>query len=262
MEATVPVLLEWREAVAVLRFNRPDQMNALTGGMVEQIIDALDAIEKNADCRALILCGSGGNFMAGADIKDYAQQSGQAFQGFQDSAARIYPRLEAMAIPVIAAVEGYALGGGFEIALACDLIVAHPAASLGLPEVKLGLVPGGGGTQRLARKIGPNRAADLLMTGRFVAAPELLQWGVVNRVSENVLEEALALAGQIARHPAGAVASIKRLNQSAWTEGGSLEAGLAAEREAVCALFLTGDGMERIRAFVERSERRKARQPK
>ena len=253
------IVLEMRESVAILRFNRPDQMNALTGGMVEQIISTLDAIEKNTDCRALVLCGSSGNFMAGADIKDYARQSAQAFQDFQDSAARIYPRLEAMAIPVIAAVEGYALGGGFEIALACDLIVAHPAANLGLPEVKLGLVPGGGGTQRLARKIGPNRAADLLLTGRFIPATELLQWGVVNRVSDTVLDEALALAQQIAKHPAGAVASIKRLNKIAWMEGAGLSAGLAVERDAVCSLFLTGDGMERIRAFVERSERRKAK---
>jgi enoyl-CoA hydratase/carnithine racemase len=253
------IALEMRESVAILRFDRPDQMNAMTGGMVEEIVAALDAIGKNLDCHALVLCGSGGNFMAGADIKDYARQTAQAFQDFQDSAARIYPTLEGMAIPVIAAVEGYALGGGFEIALACDLIVAHPAANLGLPEVKLGLVPGGGGTQRLARKIGPNRAADILLTGRFIAATELQQWGVVNRVAENVLDEAITLAQQIAKYPAGAVANIKRLNKIAWMEGGSLASGLVAERDAVCSLFLTGDGMERIRAFVERSERRKAK---
>jgi enoyl-CoA hydratase/carnithine racemase len=247
------------DEAAILTFSRPDQMNALTGAMVEEILGHVDACNADATIRALVLTGAGGNFMAGADIKGYARQTGAAFRAFQVSAARIYAALEASPKPVIAAVEGYALGGGFEIALACDMIVAHAEAKLGLPEVKLGLVPGGGGTQRLARKLGPNRAAELLMTGRFVPAADLERWGVVNHLDADPLLRALALAADMARHPAAALADVKRLNHLAWSSG--LEAGLAAEGEALGALFLTGDGMARIRAFVERSERKKGQAP-
>jgi enoyl-CoA hydratase/carnithine racemase len=249
-------IIERRGDVALLTFSRADQLNAMNGAMVEEIIAALTETERDASLRALVLRGAGGNFMAGADVKAYASQSAEAFQDFQQRAGVIYGALEALSKPVIAAVEGYALGGGFEIALAADMIVAHPDAKLGLPEVKLGLVPGGGGTQRLARKLGPNRAAELLMTGRFASATEMLGWGVVNRIDADPLDAALQLAGQIVRYPAGALADLKRLNLAAWQNG--LEQGLEAERDAVCALFLTGDGMQRIRDFVERSERKKS----
>lgn len=252
---TSSITVERRGTVALLTFARPDQLNAMSGAMVEEIVAAIANTERDDTARALVLRGAGGNFMAGADIKAYAQQSAEAFRDFQESAGRIYGALESLAKPVIAAIEGYALGGGFEIALSADLIVAHPDAKLGLPEVKLGLVPGGGGTQRLARKLGPNRAAELLMTGRFASAQEMANWGVVNRIAEDTLGEALALAEQMARHPAGALADLKRLNLAAWQTG--LGAGLDAERDAVCALFLTGDGMQRIRDFVARSERKK-----
>lgn len=249
------ITVERRDSVALLTFSRPDQLNAMNDAMVEEIVAAIAETERDDTARALVLRGAGGNFMAGADVKAYAEQSAEAFRDFQGSAGRIYGALERLAKPVIAAIEGYALGGGFEIALSADLIVAHPQAKLGLPEVKLGLVPGGGGTQRLARKLGPNRAAELLMTGRFASAQEMANWGVVNRVAEDALGEALALAEQMARHPAGALADLKRLNLAAWQTG--LDAGLEAERDAVCALFLTGDGMQRIRDFVARSERKK-----
>ncbi|MCA3233304.1 MAG: enoyl-CoA hydratase/isomerase family protein, partial [Cupriavidus sp.] len=138
---------------------------------------------------------------------------------------------------------------------ACDMIISHPEARLGLPEVKLGLVPGGGGTQRLARKLGANIAAELLMTGRFADAAEMERRGVVNRIASDPRGAALDLAEELARHPAGAIADIKRLNQIAWADG--LAAGLSAEGAALGALFASGDGIERIRAFVERSERKK-----
>lgn len=246
---------ERRGPVALLTFSRPDQLNAMSGAMVEEILAAIAEAAGDPAIRALVLRGAGGNFMAGADIKAYATQSAETFRDFQESAGRVYGALEGLPKPVIAAVEGYALGGGFEIALSADLIVAHADARLGLPEVKLGLVPGGGGTQRLARKLGPNRAAELLMTGRFASAQEMASWGVVNRVAEDALAEALALAEQMARHPAAALADLKRLNLAAWQTG--LDAGLDAERDAVCALFLSGDGMQRIRDFVARSERKK-----
>ena len=135
------------------------------------------------------------------------------------------------------------------------MIVAHPEANLGLPEVKLGLIPGGGGTQRLARKIGANRAAELLMTGRFALAAELESWGLVNRIDQEPLNAALAIAASITRFPAGAVADVKRLNQMAWNDG--LASGIEGEGEAVQALFLTGDGMERIKAFVAKYKNKK-----
>jgi enoyl-CoA hydratase/carnithine racemase len=204
------ITVERRGSVALLTFSRPDQLNAMNDAMVEEIVAAIAETERDDTARALVLRGAGGNFMAGADVKAYAEQSAEAFRDFQESAGRIYGALERLAKPVIAAIEGYALGGGFEIALSADLIVAHPQAKLGLPEVKLGLVPGGGGTQRLARKLGPNRAAELLMTGRFASAQEMANWGVVNRVAEDALGEALALAEQMARHPAGGVADRPR----------------------------------------------------
>lgn len=247
--------LERRADAAILSFTRPDQMNALNGAMVEEILAGVRVCDADTTVRVLVLAGAGGNFMAGADIKDYAKQTGADFRAFQVSAARIYAAIEESPKPVIAAIEGYALGGGFEIVLACDMIVAHPEAKLGLPEVKLGLVPGGGGTQRLARKIGPNRAAELLMTGRFASAVDMERWGAVNRIDPNPLDGALALAAEIARYPSGAIADVKRLNRAAWSAG--LDAGLALEGDALAALFLTGDGMARIQAFVERSDRKK-----
>lgn len=249
------VRMDIRGPAALLVFDRPDQMNALNGVMVQDILFAIEEVAGNSSVRALIVTGAGGHFMAGADIKDYARQSGQDFRAFQISAAGIYAALEALPKPVIAAIEGYALGGGFEIALACDMIIAHPQAILGLPEVKLGLVPGGGGTQRLARKMGPNLAAELLMTGRFVEAAEMERRGIVNRIASDPLAVAFEIAADIVRHPAGAVADIKRLNHVAWSDG--LLAGLAAEAEALGRLFESGDGMERIRAFVERSALKK-----
>ena len=171
---TSSITVERRGTVALLTFARPDQLNAMSGAMVEEIVAAIANTERDDTARALVLRGAGGNFMAGADIKAYAQQSAEAFRDFQESAGRIYGALESLAKPVIAAIEGYALGGGFEIALSADLIVAHPDAKLGLPEVKLGLVPGGGGTQRLARKLGPGKTVVTLLpdTGeRYFSTP-------------------------------------------------------------------------------------------
>ncbi|MCA3594650.1 MAG: enoyl-CoA hydratase/isomerase family protein [Methylobacterium sp.] len=249
------ISLVFEGPAALLIFDRADQMNALNGAMVEEILLAIEQVARDPAVRALVVTGAGGHFMAGADIKDYARQSAQDFRAFQISAARVYAALEALPKPVIAAIEGYALGGGFEIALACDMIIAHPGAQLGLPEVKLGLVPGGGGTQRLARKLGPNIAAELLMTGRFADAAEMERRGVINRIAADPRMAALELAADIARHPTNAVADVKRLNLVAWSDG--LESGLLAEGEALGQLFETGDGMDRIRAFVERSERKK-----
>jgi enoyl-CoA hydratase/carnithine racemase len=249
------VRLEIIAPAAVITFDRPEQMNALNGEMVDRILLSINRVASDSSVLALVVTGAGGHFMAGADIKDYARQSGHEFRAFQVSASRIYSELEALPKPVIAAIEGYALGGGFEIALACDMIISHPKARLGLPEVKLGLIPGGGGTQRLARKLGANLAAELLMTGRFVEAADLERRGIVNRIVPEPLPAALELAAEIARHPAGAVADVKRLNHLAWATG--LQEGLTAEALALGRLFESGDGMERIRAFVERSERRK-----
>ena len=156
--------------------------------------------------------------------------------------------------PVIAAVNGYALGGGFEMVLACDLVVALRGARMGLPEVKLGLIPGGGGTQRLSAKIGPNRAFELLATGEHRPAEDFATWGLVAQIAdEDPVAAALALAARFQKHPDAAVAAIKRLNRLALTT--ELHAGLDSEAHALQTLFDSPEGQKRVRAFVARSAR-------
>jgi enoyl-CoA hydratase/carnithine racemase len=245
---------EIRQSTGIIRFARPDQLNAMSSVMVTEIGTALDAFENDAAVTAVILTGEGKAFMAGADLKEYATLDSEGFRAFQRRGRALYERIERMGKPVIAAVNGYALGGGFEMVLACDLVVARRGARMGLPEVKLGLVPGGGGTQRLAAKIGPNRAFELLATGEHRPAEDYAAWGLVSELSdEDPVERALALAARFQKHPAAAVEALKRLNRLAQTT--ELLAGLDVEAHALQTLFDSPEGQERVRAFVARSAR-------
>lgn len=254
--STAPTIhLETAGATGIIRFARPDQLNAMSTAMVAEFLDALERFENDPAISAVVLAGEGKAFMAGADLKEYATLNAAGFRAFQRRGRALYERIERYGKPVIAAVNGYALGGGFEMVLACDLVVARRGARMGLPEVKLGLVPGGGGTQRLTRKIGPNRAFELLATGEHRPAEDYAAWGLVcELVDEDVVAAAVALAARFQKHPAAAVAGLKRLNRAA--QASELQAGLDLEAQALQALFESPDGQERVAAFVARSSAR------
>lgn len=239
-----------RDGVARVTLDRAATRNVLTDEVRDALIEALDGLETDADVRVVVLTGGDQLFAAGADIKTMRDQ------GFQDAiaarGARIWPRLVAFRKPLVAAVAGPAVGGGCELVLACDLVVAAETAEFSQPEVRLGIIPGGGGTQRLARALGKHRAMDLVLTGRRVRAEEAERLGFVNRVvePERLQDEALALAETVARRPAIAVELAKRAVLAA--EETPLGAGLAIERELFLLAMASDDRREGMAAFLER----------
>jgi len=245
------VTYEIRGHAALIRFNRPGQMNAMNSRMIDQICAALAEAGAAPGVRLIVLAGHGKSFMAGADIKEYAQLTEATFADFQRSGARIYAMIESSPKLVVAAVNGYALGGGFEIALASDLIVANADAKLGLPEIRLGLVPGGGGTQRLLRKLPYNRALELLVTGAARQATQWHEWGVVNVLTEgDAVEAAIDWCSRFAESSPDALAQAKRLARAARDR--SFADGLAEEYEALRALHQTPYAQARIQEFARR----------
>lgn len=245
------VTLEIRGHAALIRFNRPEQLNAMNSRMIEQLCEALVAAGAAQDAKVIVLGGHGKSFMAGADIKEYAELTEETFADFQRRGARVYALIEQLPKLVVAAVNGYALGGGFEIALASDLIVAHTEARLGLPEIRLGLLPGGGGTQRLMRKLPYNRALELLVTGAARQATQWHEWGVVNVLSEgDAVEAALDWCQRFAEASPPALAQAKRLVRAA--RDLSFADGLAKEYEALRSLHQTPYAKARIDEFARR----------
>ena len=244
--------------VAIVTFRRGDQLNAMNRQMQGEIIAAFEALSADRGVGAIVVTGDGRAFMAGADIKEYAAQTGPEFDAFQEQGGRMYAAIEENSKPVIAAVNGFALGGGFELVLCCDIVLASRDAKMGLPEIKLGLVPGGGGTQRSVLKLGRNRANLLLMSGAIVPASEFVASGLVNELVEpsELLPRAMALAEMIALEPADAIEGIKRLTAIALD--GNLAAGLRKERDLVNRLYRSEIGQERVQAFAEKSAARAA----
>lgn len=252
---TSTLLTETLGRTRIIRFNRPDQLNAMSTVMITELLSQLRDAEEDGSIGAIILTGSGKAFMAGADIKEYATLDDRGFRDFQRRGRQIYDTIERIGKPVIAAVNGYALGGGFEIALSCDMIVARRTAKMGLPEVKLGLIPGGGGTQRLVRKIGANRAFELLVSGRHVPAEEYHAPGLVNRLTDDdPVPVALDLANELADAAPAAVAALKALVLDA--EDTSLSRALDHEALYLQSLFETSNARELIRGFAEKSASR------
>jgi len=259
MAATYETLaVDRADRVALVTFRRGDQLNAMNRRMQDEIIAAFEALSHDREIGAIVVTGEGRGFMAGADIKEYAAQSGPEFDAFQKKGGRMYAAIEENAKPVIAAVNGFALGGGFELVLCCDLVIASTFAKFGLPEIKLGLVPGGGGTQRSVGKLGRNRANFLLMTGAILPAADFVASGLVNEMAEpeRLLPRALELARLIAAEPAEAVEGLKRL--TSFAVGGELALGLEQERELVCSLYRSEVGQTRVRDFAEKSAARAA----
>ncbi len=244
--------------VAIVTFRRGEQLNAMNRRMQGEITAVFTALSEDEGVGAIVVTGEGRGFMAGADIKEYADQTGPEFDAFQKAGGAMYAAIEDNRKPVIAAVNGFALGGGFELVLCCDIVIAAETAKMGLPEIKLGLVPGGGGTQRSVAKLGRNRANLLLMTGAIVPAADFVAAGLVAEIvpAEALMPRALALAAMIADEPAEAIEGLKRL--TAVAAKGDLEAGLEAERALVCALYRTETGERRVREFAAKSAARAA----
>jgi enoyl-CoA hydratase/carnithine racemase len=240
------------EGVALLRLNRPEARNALSPEMMEEIAGALERLDPDPEVRCVVIAGSEKVFAAGADIKAMAERS--FAEALYHPAAAFWRRVAAVKTPLIAAVSGWALGGGCELALACDMIVASETAAFGQPEIQLGIIPGGGGTQRLARVLGKQRAMELVLTGRRIPAREAEAMGIVNRVAEEGrwLEEAMELARELAARPPIAA----RLAKQAVLAAGetALSAGLETERRLYELAMATEDRVEGMNAFLEKRD--------
>jgi len=239
------------DGVAVLTIDRPDALNALNGELLLELATAFDRVEGDLGVRALVITGAGRAFVAGADVSELGQLD-DPFAGRETSLGGqdVMNALAALPFPTIAAINGFALGGGLELALACDLRVAAKEAKLGLPEVGLGLIPGYGGTQRLPRLIGHGRALDLVLTGRHVPADEALQLGLVNRVVDDALDGALALARQTLRNAPIALG----LAKEAMARGldVTLPQGLEIEADLFGMVVTTQDMKEGTAAFLDK----------
>jgi enoyl-CoA hydratase len=239
------------DGVALVTIQRPDVLNALSFDLLDALADAFATLDADPACRAIVLTGSGERaFAAGADIRELARQTPVTLLVENRFAA--WERIGATRKPVIAAVRGFALGGGCELAMSCDLIVAGEDARFGQPEINLGVMPGAGGTQRLTRAIGRARAMDLILTGRTITAREAEMMGLVSRVvpTDRTLDEALALGAVVAAQAPVAVLAAKEAVRLA--EELPLGDGLRHERRAFFALFATEDQTEGMAAFVEK----------
>ncbi|MGD9694130.1 MAG: enoyl-CoA hydratase/isomerase family protein [Thermoleophilia bacterium] len=244
---------ERRDGVAILTLNRPEALNAMSVEMLDTLDAHLDAIERDSELRAVVLTGAGDRaFTAGADIRHMQTATPLEARAYAGRGHAVTGRLDALPKPVIAAVNGYALGGGCELALACDIRLASERASFGLPEVNIGIVPGWGGTQRLARTTSPGFAKDIIFTGRQVDAQEALRAGLVNHVYPHgeLLERAIALGAEIATKPAWAIASAKEMINLALD--GDLRGHLARELDVFSLAFATEDQREGMAAFFEK----------
>jgi enoyl-CoA hydratase len=247
------VLRERRDATLVLTLNRPDKLNALSTPMLDQLDAALDEAERAPDVRVVVVTGAGDRaFVAGADIGEYARLDHAGFVAYQRRSRELFTRLDAFGTPVMGAINGYAFGGGFEIALCCDVLIASSTAMFALPEGLLGLCPGGGGTQRLTRAVGPFVANDVLLSARRLTADEAHALGLVAGVvaSADLLNAALAKADAMMRIAPLAARAMAELVRAAGD--GDLEQGLDREQGALAALRETADADEGIQAFVEK----------
>ena len=248
------VLTERDGPVGIVRINRPQVRNALNPQTIEELVDALERFDRDEAIRCMILTGDDRAFAAGADISRMAEAS--AVEVLTDDSFARWTRFRAIHKPVIAAVSGYALGGGCELVLMCDLVVASETAQFGQPEVKIGIIPGAGGTQRWVRSAGKVRAMEAVLTGEPVSAADAERIGLVNRVvaAGTHLDEARRLAKMIAQRPPLAVRLGKEAVNHAMEVG--LSAGLEFERKLFYLLFASDDKREGMRAFLEKRPRR------
>jgi enoyl-CoA hydratase/carnithine racemase len=244
------VSAETRGAVGLARLDRPEARNALSPELMEELASLCERWDGDPEIRCIVIAGGDDWFAAGADIKVMARRT--LAETLTSPAARFWPRLAALRTPLVAAVSGYALGGGCELALACDMIVASESAQFGQPEILLGIIPGGGGTQRLARVMGKQRAMELVLTGRRIDAGEADRLGIVTRLAppDGWLDAALELAAEVAERPPLAARLAKQAVLAA--EETALTAGLDHERRLYELAMATEDRVEGMNAFIEK----------
>lgn len=244
------ILVETRGRVGLITLNRPQAMNALNNQLMRELMDALANFDTDENIGVMVITGNEKAFAAGADIKEMADKT--IHQMMDSDHIAVFGRIRTIQKPVIAAVSGWALGGGFEVALSCDMIIASDSAKFGLPEINLGVIPGAGGTQRLIRAVGKALAMEMILNDRKINAQEALQYGLVNRVVpvSDYLDEAMKLADEIAgRAPLAIRAAKKMINQSYER---FLTDGLAEEKQVFYNLFSSEDQKEGMNAFVEK----------
>jgi enoyl-CoA hydratase len=244
------VLAERDGAIAVVRLNRPKQLNALSDALMEELVATLEGLDRDEKVRAIVLGGDERAFAAGADIGELAQAT--PIELYYQRRVERWDAIRALWTPLVAAVSGYCLGGGCELAMACDLSVASETAEFGQPETGLGIIPGAGGTQRLTRAVGKALAMDLILSGRRLSAREAQAAGLVARVvaKEAWLEEAKRLAREIAeKGPVATRLAKESVNRAYET---TLAAGLEAERRALYLAFASEDAREGLTAFAEK----------
>jgi enoyl-CoA hydratase len=244
------VLVEQDGAVAVVLLNRPKQLNALSGELMGALVGALQELDEDSSVRAIVVGGNGRAFAAGADINELA--SGTPISLYANRRIDAWDSIRALRTPLVAAVSGFALGGGCELAMLCDLIVASESAKFGQPEINLGVLPGAGGTQRLTRAVGKAVAMDMILSGRMLSAREALAFGLVARVvaQEAWLVEAKKLAGEIAARSPIAVRLAKEAVDEAFEA--PLAVGVEFERRAFYLARASEDATEGLNAFLEK----------
>lgn len=236
--------------IGLLQLNRPNVLNALSFDLMTELVGGLEELDRDQGVRVIIVTGSGRAFAAGADLAEMSRATpvdlmlGRRFE--------LWDRIRKISKPTIAAVGGYCLGGGNELAMNCDIIIASEDATFGQPEVNVGIIPGAGGTQRLTRVVGKYKAMEMILTGRSISAQEAYRVGLVNRVvpPESLMEEAKKLATDIASKPPISIRSAKEAILRA--QDMTLDVGLEFERKAFYMLFATQDGKEGMRAFLEK----------
>ncbi|MBE0683122.1 MAG: enoyl-CoA hydratase/isomerase family protein [Anaerolineales bacterium] len=244
------VLTEIRGRVGIVQLNRPQAMNAFNIAMLAELFDALEAFDKNETIAALIVTGNEKAFAAGADIKEMAEAT--TVQMITEGRVEIWDRIRGLKKPVIAAVSGWALGGGCEFVLSCDMVIATESAKFGQPEITIGVIPGAGGTQRLARLVGKHLAMEMVINNRTLTASEALQFGLANRVVpvDGYLDAAVAFAEEIASRAPLAVRMAKDAVNAAFET--TLTEGLKTEKRNFYPLFATEDQKEGMQAFIEK----------
>jgi enoyl-CoA hydratase len=244
------ILAEVRGRVGLATLNRPQTMNALNNQLMRELMDALENFDKDDAIGAMVVTGNEKAFAAGADIKEMAGQSIQ--QMLDRDHIGVFGRIRMIQKPVIAAVSGWALGGGCEIALSCDMIVASESAKFGQPEINIGVIPGAGGTQRLTHAVGKAIAMEMILNNRTLTAHEAYQFGMVNRVVpvDKYLEESLQLAEDIAARAPVAIRVAKKMINQAFER--TLSEAISEEKQQFYNLFATEDQKEGMQAFIEK----------
>ncbi|ADX83978.1 enoyl-CoA hydratase/isomerase family protein [Saccharolobus islandicus] len=248
------IQIEARENIAIIKLNRPDKLNAINFQMVDELVDALNKLDSDEKIKVIIITGNGKAFSAGADVKEMLETPLEEIM--KKGHMPLWEKLRTFKKPVIAALNGITAGGGLELAMACDIIIASESAKLGQPEINLGIMPGAGGTQRLTRVLGKYKAMELVLTGKLIDSKEAERYGLVNKVVPDnaLIDEAIRLAKEIAEKPMISLMLAKEAVAKAWDT--LLQQGLDFERRNFYLALSSEEAKEGMRAFLEKRKPR------